>query len=134
MIEKPLCRAEINMALHSIGRLTARVAAFAAMAVLLLQASCPAQFMPFAATRVPDIANAGCHETLPPPDAPASEHQCCKGTHYPEALLNALQALPAPSISAAIDETHFQHALVPSRWDGVLASVSHPPGPLPLRI
>jgi hypothetical protein len=134
MIEKPLCRAGITMAFHSIGRLAARFAAFSAIAVLLLQASCPAQFMPSAATQAPDTANAGCHETVPPADAPASEHQCCKGTHYPEALLNPLQAFPAPSITTVIDETHFQHALMPSRWDGVLASVSRPPGPRPLRI
>jgi hypothetical protein len=123
------------MALDSICGLAARFAAFAAIVVLLLQASCPAQFVAMANVEAHNPASSDCHQPAPAkPDAPSSEHNCCNGDHYPEALLSAAHALPAPSIAAVTDETHFQSALIPNRWDGMSVSVSRPPGPLPLRI
>jgi hypothetical protein len=128
--------ADFAMAIHSICRSAARVAAFAAVMVLLLQASCPAQFMPSTAAQMQNTTRAACHEPVPlAPAAPASEHQCCNGAHDPEALLSGLQALPVPSVAtAAADETHFRCALMSNCWDSISASVFRPPGPFPLRI
>jgi hypothetical protein len=135
MIAERLCRVEVTMALDSICRSAARFAAFAAIVVLLLQASCPAQFVAMAKVDALNPENADCHQPAPAkPDAPSSEHNCCNGDHYPEALLSAAQAVPLPFAAAIADEAYPQFALLPNRRDSMSASVSRPPGPLPLRI
>jgi hypothetical protein len=79
--------------------------------------------------------NADCHQPAPAkPDAPSSEHNCCNGDHYPEALLNAEQAVPLPFAAAIAGEPYRQFVPLPNRWDSMSASISRPPGPLPLRI
>src|SRR4029077_3702355 len=123
------------MAIHSICRSAARVAAFAAMAVLLFQASCPAQFVAMARIGAISPASSDCHEPAPAlPDAPSSEHNCCNGDHYPEALLNAAQAAPPPSAVGVVDQPLFYSARLATRSSETHAAFSRPPGPLPLRI
>jgi hypothetical protein len=70
-------------------RLSGRVAMFAAIAVLLLHASCTVGVTPLA---VP--TDSGCHESAPSSPGPAQ--MCCDGDHSPDALLSATVALAPP--------------------------------------
>lgn len=123
------------MALDSICQYAARFAAFAAIALLLLQASCPIQFMPPAATAAFDAGNMGCHETAPPaPEAPVSGHHCCNGDHYPGALLSAAQVVPPPSMTIVAEDAAPQCTSIANFSRSMVVSLCRPRGSLPLRI
>jgi hypothetical protein len=75
--------------LGSMLRYSGRVAIFAAMAALLLHASCTIGVAPLAAP-----ADSGCHESAPV--SPNPQQKCCDGDHSPEALLSATVAVAPP--------------------------------------
>jgi len=86
------------MGIRSMVQSMVRVAAFTAVAALLLQVSCIAS-LPAVSTVVETQGDSGCHESAPPtPNAPDSSHICCSGDHSPDALLSATVA-PVPLIS-----------------------------------
>src|ERR1041385_7967994 len=86
------------MCIHSMARFTLRVAAFAAVAALLLQVSCTVGLPKVADVQLETHSDSGCHEHAPSPKAPDSSHICCNGDHSPDALLSAF-VTPAPLIS-----------------------------------
>ncbi|HET9166220.1 MAG TPA: hypothetical protein VFP11_09490 [Candidatus Angelobacter sp.] len=111
-----------------------RVAAFAAIAALLLQVSCMPD-LPAISVQNAAQSDSGCHESAPPtPNAPNSSHICCSGDHSPDALLSATVApvllisdvgrshLTSPLPSLAIASIDFPDSFSP------------PHGLLPLRI
>jgi hypothetical protein len=84
------------MGIGSMVQFTVRVAAFVAVAALLLQVSC--MVVP-PAVPIETAGGFGCHESVPPtPTAPDSSHICCSGDHSPDALLSA-NVTPAPLIA-----------------------------------
>jgi hypothetical protein len=86
------------MGIRSMVQFTVRVAAFAAVAALLLQISCMAGLPPVTTVQLGTHGDSGCHESTPPtPNIPDSSHICCGGSHSPEALLSAI-VTPAPLV------------------------------------
>jgi hypothetical protein len=78
-------------------RLSGRVAMFAAMAALLLHASCTIGVTPLVAP-----TDSGCHESAP--SSPNPEQKCCDGDHSPDALLSASVAMaPLPAAMELAD-------------------------------
>src|SRR6476469_4250398 len=87
------------MGIRSMVQFAVRVAAFAAVAALLLQISCMAGLPAVTTVQIETHADAGCHESAPPtPNAPDSSHICCSGDHSPDALLSAF-VTPTPPAS-----------------------------------
>jgi hypothetical protein len=90
------------MGIRSMVQFTVRVAAFVAVAALLLQASCTVATSTPANARTGTHNDSGCHESAPPTqNAPDSNHICCGGDHSIDALLSAT----ATSTPLAFDET-----------------------------
>src|ERR1044071_3161271 len=88
------------MGIHAMVRFTARVAALAAVAALLLQAACT--MGPASVTLVEAAApgGSGCHEPVPAaPSTPDQGHICCSGDHSPDALLTATYMTVLPMVS-----------------------------------
>ena len=86
------------MGIRSMVQSMARVAAFVAIAALLLQVSCMPD-LPAISVQNATQSDSGCHESAPPtPNAPDSSHICCSGDHSPDALLSAT-VTPVPLIS-----------------------------------
>jgi hypothetical protein len=117
-------------------RLSGRVAAFTAMAALLLHISCTIGLTSLASLDVGALTHSGCHEPAPStPDAPNSEQKCCNGDHSPEALLTVSPAAPAPIVSTGLISSALFSMRVESRHISEIATPSSgPPGPLVLRI
>jgi hypothetical protein len=123
------------MGFSAMVRWSVRVAAFAAIVVLLAQAACMIGLPSVATAQIGAPVESGCHESAPSaPDSPKSEHICCSGEHSPDALLSA----PETPVPLGIAE-HFSvrafvlSSFVPSSAD-ISASFSGPPGLLALRI
>jgi hypothetical protein len=67
----------------------ARVAAFAAIACLSLQAACTIGLPPLTSGQLESHGDSSCHESAPTlPNAPDPGHICCSGDHSPDALLS----------------------------------------------
>src|SRR5579864_2600869 len=78
------------MGIRSMVQFTVRVAAFTAVAALLLQISCMASLPAATTVQIETHGDSGCHESAPPtPNTPDSSHICCSGNHSPDALLSA---------------------------------------------
>jgi len=123
------------MGFSAMVRRMVRVAAFAAMVVLLAQAACTIGLPSVPAVQIGAPGATGCHESAPPPpNTPHSEHICCSGEHSPDALLSAA-VTPVPlGLSEDFSiPTFVLSSFVPSSAD-ISASFSGPPGPLALRI
>jgi hypothetical protein len=89
------------MGIRSMVQFAVRVAAFAAVAAILLQASCMIETSTLTNLQIGTHSDSGCHETTPPtPSAPDSGHICCGGDHSVDALLSAT----ATSGPLALDE------------------------------
>jgi hypothetical protein len=88
------------MCIRSMVQFSVRVAAFAAVAALLLQISCMSDLPAVTTTaHIETHSDSRCHEHAPPtPKDPHSSHICCSGAHSPDALLSTLIE-PAPPIS-----------------------------------
>src|SRR6476646_4256320 len=87
------------MGIRSMVQFAVRVAAFAAVAALLLQISCMAGLPTVTTVQIETHGDAGCHESAPSaPNAPDSSHICCSGDHSPDALLSAV-ITPVPLVS-----------------------------------
>lgn len=114
---------------------TARVAALAAVAALLLQATCAIGFASVARLEAAAPAASGCHETAPAtPTMPDPGHVCCGGDHSPDALLSAVNPTAIPMVSQILEISAFDLA-TPRRVFAPTASPSSgPPGQLVLRI
>jgi len=113
-----------------------RVAAFAAVAALLLQISCTIGQPKSADLQLETQNDSGCHEHAPPaPNTPDSSHICCSGDHSPDALLSAF-VTPAPLISdmGASDQTSARHSFAAFSTSIDFPALSPPQGLLPLRI
>src|SRR6478752_92551 len=104
------------MGIRSMVQSMARVAAFVAMAALLLQISCMAGLPAVTTVQIETHADAGCHESAPPtPNAPDSSHICCSGDHSPGALLSAIvTAVPIASDGHALELTSPLSIFAPS--------------------
>jgi len=122
------------MGIRSMVQSMARVAAFAAIAALLLQVSCMPD-LPAVSVQNATQSDSGCHESAPPtPNAPDSSHICCSGDHSPGALLSAIVTpVPIASDGRAVELTSPLRFFAPSFTD-FLASFSPPHGFLALRI
>jgi hypothetical protein len=123
------------MGIRSMVQFTVRVAAFAAVAALLLQISCISGLPAVTTAQIGTHDDSGCHESAPStPNTPDSSHVCCSGDHSPDALLSAI-ATPSPlMLNGAFDGlTPALHSLTPASTD-FSASFSPPHGPLSLRI
>jgi len=123
------------MGIHAMVRFTARVAALAAVAALLLQAACT--IGPASVTDVEAAApvGSGCHEPVPAaPSTPDPGHICCSGDHSPYALLTAAYMTALPMVSQTSQSPEFAlpaPKLLIAVLDGPSSS---PPSPLALRI
>ena len=123
------------MGIGSMVRFTSRVAAFVAVAALLLQASCTNGLTSMTNVEAAFTSDTGCHDSAPAtPSTPNSGHICCHGEHAPEALLNTA-VTPAPLAAAGLvrnslfeSSDRLRHAVE------IAPPVSGPPGPLALRI
>lgn len=123
------------MGIRSMVQFAVRVAAFAAVAALLLQVSCTVSPPAFANVKIGTHGDSGCHEPTPSaPSAPDSSHVCCSGNHSPDALLSAFVSsgplvlakhLPIPIFEASASITLSADRFI---------SLSRPPGLLALRI
>ena len=86
------------MGIRSMVQFAVRVAAFAAVAALLLQASCTIGNSTLTNAQTETQGGSGCHESAPPThNAPDSRHICCSGDHSSDALLSAT-ATSAPLV------------------------------------
>jgi len=122
--------------IRKIIRLSGKIAIFAAMAALLLQASCTIGLTTMAASESVIATHSGCHDSAPStPDAPNSGQKCCNGKHSPEALLAATTVAPLPFVSAKIvSSMHFVASSFSPHATEIAIPPSGPPGPLVLRI
>lgn len=123
------------MGIRSMVQFTVRVAAFAAVAALLLQVSCMIEASALTNMQIETHGNSGCHESAPlTPNAPDPSHICCSGDHFPDALLNAF-GTPAPLVSdgRVVELTSPLRIFALSSTD-FSASFSPPHGLLALRI
>src|SRR5689334_1650689 len=123
------------MGIHSMVQSTVRVAAFAAVAALLLQVSCLASPPAVSTVQVETQGDSGCHESAPStPNTPDSSHICCSGDHSPDALLSAV-VTPAPMVAdgRAVELPAPLRFFAPPSTD-FSASFSPPHGLLALRI
>jgi len=126
---------KLRMGIHAMVRFTARVAALAAVATLLLQAACT--MGPASVTHLEAAAPAesGCHEPIPAtPGTPDPGHICCGGDHSPDALLTAAFMTAPPGISQTTQIPALE--LTAPRFLITVNEVfsSSPPGPFVLRI
>ena len=123
------------MGIGSMVQFTARVAVFAAVAALLLQAACPMDFAGVTHLEAAAPANSGCHESAPAtPSTPDPGHVCCAGNHSTDALLNAPNTTALPVVSQMLKIPAFD-LTSPSRLFAATAGPSvGPPMPLALRI
>jgi hypothetical protein len=112
------------------------VTAMLALVMILLPSVCRAHSLPIAAVSAVQPAHAPCHESLPAtPASPASNQKCCSVVHYPEALLNSARLVPALSDAAgSLGNQFFCPSRPPDHSVYLAASLSGPPGPIPLRI
>lgn len=113
------------MGIRSMVQFTVRVAAFLAVAALLLQVSCTVAPPALANAQLGTHGDSGCHESAPSPNAPDSSHLCCSGDHSFDALLSAtttsaplaldetVLSLSSALPSFAIASTHFPSSLSP---------------------
>jgi len=126
---------ELRMHIRSMVRFTLRVAAFVAVAALLLQVSCTIGQPKVSDVQLKTHSYSGCHEHAPAPKTPDSSHICCSGDHSPEALLSAF-IIPAPLISdmGASDLTPALRSFAASPTFTGFPALSPPHGLLPLRI
>src|SRR5579871_1601484 len=117
-------------------RLSGRVAIFAAMMALLLQASCTIGLTAMATAESVAPTHSGCHDSAPStPDAPNSGKKCCNGKHSPEALLAATTVAPLPLVSAkVVSSMHFVAGTFVPHATEIATPPFGPPGPLVLRI
>jgi hypothetical protein len=122
------------MGFSAMVRWSVRVAAFAAIVVLLAQAACMIG-LPSVATQIGTPGESGCHESAPStPDSPKSEHICCSGEHSPDALLSAaVTPVPLGIAEHFSIRTFVLNLVAPSSAD-ISASFSGPPGLLALRV
>ena len=123
------------MGIRSMVQFTVRVAAFAAVAALLLQVSCTVAPPASANAQIGAHDDSGCHEPAPStPNTPDSSHGCCSGDHSADALLSTI-VTPSPLVldGAIAGLTPALHSLTPTST-GFAASFSPPYRPLPLRI
>jgi len=126
---------ELRMGIRSMVQFTVRVAAFAAVAALLLQVSCTVGLQEVAHVQLETHSDSGCHESAPPmPNTPDSSHICCSGDHSPDALLSAVvTSAPLPLNRCTLDPTSASWYFVPFSTD-VPVSFSPPHGSFALRI
>lgn len=126
---------KLSMGIHAMVRFTARVAALAAVAALLLQAACT--MGPASVTHVEAAApgGSGCHEPVPSaPSTPDPGHICCGGDHSPDALLTAPCMTVLPMVSQASQSSAFDLTAMVRLVTAADGPSSSPPGPLALRI
>jgi hypothetical protein len=124
------------MGIRSMVQFAVKVAAFAAVAALLLQISCMVGLPAVTTVQIEWQGDAGCHESAPPtPNTPDSSHICCSGDHSPDALLSAF-ATPAPLVfHEGVDLASTLRSSAPSSTStDCSASLSPPHGLLALRI
>ena len=123
------------MAMGRIFRFAGRVVALAAMAALLLQASCTAGLAPLATAEAAQPADSGCHDSTPAtPEAPASGQKCCSGDHSPVALLTPSPVAAAPLAAAEPVHDLFDRNFLSRPTAEIVTSSSGPPRLLALRI
>jgi hypothetical protein len=123
------------MSVSAMVRRSIRVAAFVALAALVLQAACTIRPVTYAPVSQGVPGGSGCHESTPAtPQVPSSGHICCAGDHSPDALLSAA-VTPVPAAFAGSFSSPIFRFMAP------LTSVadastpdSPPPGFLVLRI
>lgn len=95
------------MGIRSMVQFTVRVAAFAAVAALLLQVSCMIGTSAVTTVQIETLGGSACHESAPPSQGtPDHNHVCCSGDHSPKALLSAI-VMPGPLV--ALDAGFLNH-------------------------
>jgi hypothetical protein len=124
------------MAIWKIFRLSGRLAVCAAMAALLLQASCNVGLAPMATAATTSSTHSGCHDSAPAtPGVPSSGQKCCNGEHSAEALLTAAPAVSIPLVSTEfISSAVFGSSALSRQANEIVTPPSGPPGLLVLRI
>jgi hypothetical protein len=123
---------KLNMG--AMARCSSRVAAFAAIAAFLLQASCATAY-----ASVPELESAGpvsaCHEsTPPPPDTPIPAHLCCSGEHSSGALVSSAVTPELPAFADVILNPVFDSTVLVHRFAGTAIASPDPPNLFALRI
>ena len=123
------------MGFSAIFRWSVKIAVFAALTTLLVQAACAIGLPSLVTVQIGAPIESGCHESAPStPHSPKSEQICCSGSHSPEALLCAPQTpVPLGLAEHFSIQTFVLSSFIPSSAD-ISASFSGPPGLLALRI
>ena len=123
------------MGIRSMVRFTVRVAAFTAVAALLLQAACTMGPAPVTHLHAAVPAESGCHEPAPAtPGTPDSGHICCGGDHSRDALLTTAYMTALPKVSQTSQNAAFDLSATVRFIAAADNLSSSPPGPLVLRI
>jgi hypothetical protein len=124
------------VSIGKIFRMSGRVAAFVAMAALLLHTSCTIGLTSLDSPATSALTHSGCHEPAPStPDAPNSEQKCCNGDHSPEVLLTTGPATSAPLVSTElVTSALVGTGVVQRRIPDIANTSSGPPRPLVLRV
>ena len=123
------------MGIRSMIQFAVRVAAFAAVAALLLQISCTVAPPAFANTQIGTHDGSACHESAPStPTAPDSSHLCCNGDHSPDALLSAFVSSAPLVLAKHLPIPIFEATASMTSSADRFTSFSRPPGLLTLRI
>lgn len=94
------------MGIRSMVQFTVRVAAFAAVAALLLQVSCMIGTSAVTTMHIETHGGSACHESAPPSQDTPDHNICCSGDHSPKALLSAI-VMPGPLV--ALDAAFLSH-------------------------
>jgi hypothetical protein len=108
-------------------RLSGRVAVFAAIAALLLHASCTIGVTPLTAP-----IDSGCHESAP--SSPNPEQKCCDGNHFPDALLSATVAIAPPPTAMELVDSYFIKNVFERHTAEIVSPSPGPPLLISLRI
>jgi hypothetical protein len=123
------------VSIEKIFRVSGKVAAFVAMAALLLHTSCTIGLTTLASPATSALTHSGCHEPAPStPDAPNSGQKCCNGNHSPEALLTANPAASTPFVSELIPSALVDKRTMQRHISEIATPSSGPPNSLVLRV
>jgi len=126
---------KLRMGIHAMVRFTARVAALAAMATLLLQAACSMGPVSVTHLEAAGPAESGCHEPAPAtPCTPDPGHICCGGDHSPDVLLTAAYVNALPMASRTSHNPAFALTAPPLFITAAELPSLSPPGTFILRI
>ena len=118
----------------AMARMISRVAAFAAIAAILLQAACPVAYAAAPGAKLAAPVSA-CHESAPPaPNKPAPAHVCCDAAYSQDALLSSVITTTPAAVTTAVLDLVLSRRTVEHQFADAMSPSSGPPSVFILRI